>query len=66
MLRDLAVSGLPREVYLARRTPTVANPSALIDAISGRARLLILLFLLSIGLLGLWLRERVALRAQAN
>jgi hypothetical protein len=44
----------------------VANPSALIDAISGRARLLILLFLLSIGLLGLWLRERVALRAQAN
>ncbi len=66
VLRDLAVSGLPREVYLARRTPTVANPSALIDAISGRARLLILLFLLSIGLLGLWLRERVALRAQAN
>lgn len=66
MLRKLAHSGLPSQQPPAKRTPATPDAGVVIDAISGRARLLVVLFLLSIGLLGLWLRERAALRTATN
>lgn len=66
MLRDLGRSGLPSAVRPANRTTGLLEDDTATHAISLRARLLMVLLLLSIGLLGLWLRERASLRAATN
>ena len=58
LLRELAVSGLPSEMAPVVRTPIDSDQGALTDTISVRARTLIVLFLIAVGVFGFWARER--------
>ena len=65
VLQELATSEL-----LAAGTPRdgmrFASKPPLVEPISDKARLLMVLFVASVGLFGLWLRERAALHPAAR
>lgn len=65
VLQELATSGLLARSPRHDGLPLATNPP-LIEPISDKARLLMVLFVVSIGLFGLWLRERAALHPAAR
>lgn len=65
-LQELAASELVLGSSVELPTSLAGNTQPQVEIISDRARLLIVLFLASIGLFGLWLREREALLASAS
>ena len=65
-LRELATSGLLTASTASNLEPLTEDTSTLPESISDRARMLIALFLVSVGLFGLWARERATWRTRTS